>query len=487
MTPSAAPQFRPGDLDEALARASHHARKYLDDLPDLPAKRPGAADAASRFAMELPQDGVGAAAAVDLLAEQLFAGAVQVAGPRFFHLVAGGTTPAALAGDWLTSAFDQHAFAALSSPVAAAVEKRMVEWLKDLFVLPDEMDGLMVTGGAMANFTALAAARQWWGQHRGVDLADVGYAHCPPMTVITSGLVHSTVHRAISLLGGGRQGVRSFAADNTGRVDLAAFEQALRRSDGPAVVVANAGEVNAGDFDPIRAMGELAKEHGAWLHVDGTFGLFARISERLRPLADGVELADSVTADGHKWMNLPFDCGFCFVRDRRWLSGAFGQTAAYLNDDRAEETIYGFLGPEMSRRARAFPVFATLTAYGRNGYAALVEQCVANAARLADHVRASGDFELLAEPQLCITSFRYRPAEVPADDLDELNASLGQAVFADGRIYMGTTRYRDVTAFKPAFVNWRTTSKEVDLILPVLRELSAGLRRGEQASAYATR
>jgi glutamate/tyrosine decarboxylase-like PLP-dependent enzyme len=467
------PALDAGETEEALRRAADMARAYLAELAQLPAKEPDADAAARAFRMDLPERGLGAPTAVSLLGELLRSGSVQVAGPRFFHLVAGGTTPAALAGDWLTSAFDQHAFASLSSPIAAALESLMIDWLKDLFALPPGLDGLMVTGGSMANFTGLAAARQWWGNETGFNVAEGGLAGRPPMLILTSGLVHSTIHKAAAMLGVGRQQVKTFAADSTGRIDLLGLEAALREAKGHAVVVGNAGEVNAGDFDPIRAMGELAREHGAWFHVDGTFGLFARVTDELRGLADGVELADSIVADGHKWMNLPFDCGFCFVRDRKWLSGVFGQSAAYLNDDSDTDAIYGFLGPEMSRRARAFPVFATLAAYGRNGYSELVERGVANAKRLADQVSASDDFELLAEPCLCITSFRYRPPGTPESDLDDLNSALGRALLSDGRLYMGTTRYRDVIAFKPAFVNWRTTEAEVDLILPVVRELAA--------------
>ena len=236
-------------------------------------------------------------------------------------------------------------------------------------------------------------------------------------------------------------------------------------------MVANAGEVNAGEFDPIDAMADLAEQHGAWLHVDGTFGLFARVSPALAPLTAGTERADSVTADGHKWLNVPFDTGFCFVRDDRLLTEVFSLEGAYLKDDPDAGGMLGLRGPEMSRRARALPVFATLAAYGRDGYRVLVEHGVALAAELARMVQQAEDFELLAVPRLCIVSFRYRPSGLDERRLDDLNTRLGEAVLRDGRIYMGTTVSRGHVAFKPAFVNWRTTSGEIALILPILQEL----------------
>jgi glutamate/tyrosine decarboxylase-like PLP-dependent enzyme len=278
------------------------------------------------------------------------------------------------------------------------------------------------------------------------------------------------------MLGIGRENVRTFSAEPSGRVDLPALRQALRQLEGgPCIVVANAGEVNAGEFDPIEAMADLAEECGAWLHVDGAFGLFARISPTLKHLAAGAERADSITADGHKWLNVPFDSGFCFVRDGEMLAEVFSLDGAYLKDDPDAEGMLGLRGPEMSRRARALPVFATLAAYGRDGYRALVERGVSLAAELAAEVEAADDFELLATPGLCITSFRYRVPGLDEQQLDRINSRLGQAVLSDGRVYLGTTVSRGHVAFKPAFVNWRTTSNEIALILPVIRELATAL------------
>lgn len=236
-------------------------------------------------------------------------------------------------------------------------------------------------------------------------------------------------------------------------------------------MVANAGEVNAGEFEPINDMADLTDRYGVWLHVDRTFGLFARISPRLAHLAAGAERAQSVTVDAHEWLHVPFDTRLCFVRDDKLLSEVFSLEGAYLKDDPDAPGMLGLSGPEMSRRARALPVFATLAAYGRAGYRVLVEHGV----RRAEETNDVHDFELLVAPQLCIVSFRYRPEGLDEDELDRLNTMLGEAVLHDGRIYLGTTVSRGHIAFKPAFVNWRTTAEEIRLILPTLRELGADL------------
>jgi len=414
----------PSEVGPVLQEAMSVARSYLAEIDSLPAKETGAV-AGSAFDQTLPDAGMGAAAAVKYLAEYVRGAAVHVDGPRFFHLVAGGSTPAALGGDMLCTVFDQHAFASMSSPAAVRLEQAMLGWLKDLFELPSHLGGVMVTGGTMANFTALSVARQWCLRQLDVDAAEQGLSGSEPVQILSSGFVHSSVYKAASMLGIGRRNVRTFQADASGRLDLQALERGLQQLAGaPAIVVANAGEVNAGEFDPIHELADLASAYGSWLHVDGTFGLFARISPRVRHLAAGAERADSITADGHKWLNVPFDTGFCFVRDDSLLSEVFSLEGAYLKDDPDAPGMLGLRGPEMSRRARAFPVFATLAAYGRDGYRALVEHGVSLAQELASQVEAAEDFELLAPAQLCITSFRYRPPGIDEEQLDRLNSRL---------------------------------------------------------------
>jgi glutamate/tyrosine decarboxylase-like PLP-dependent enzyme len=388
----------------------------------------------------------------------------------------GGGTPAALAADWLTGALDQIAFTWTSSPFAMRLEKISLGWLKELFGLPAAWSGVLTSGATMANFTGLAAARRWWGLQHGVDIEEHGLSELPPVPVLTSGYAHASALKALSMLGIGRRRVHTFASDATGRLDGEALQQALRGLGGsPAILIATAGDVNAGGFDPIAVMADLAREYGAWLHVDGAFGLFAAVSPATRSLVSGVERVHSVAVDGHKWLNVPYDCGAAFVHDAELHQGAFTASAAYLGREESDRPVFSNLGPEMSRRARALAVWATLRAYGRSGYESMVERHVQLARRLAEQVDAEPALERLADVTLNVVCFRYRPAGVPEQQLDELNRRVGQAVLDDGRVYFGTTVYGGKVAFRPAIVNWRTRPEDVDLIVPVVLEVGASL------------
>jgi glutamate/tyrosine decarboxylase-like PLP-dependent enzyme len=459
-------------LPAVLAAAAEAATRYLAGLDEDRVHSGRVEEAAAAFGGNLPEKGDGSAEAIALLSEEGIAAATRSAGPRFFHFVTGGSTPAALGADWLASALDQNSFSWVSSPLGSRLEKVAVGWLKELFVLPASWGGVLTTGATMANFSGLAAARRWWASEHGVDLDKQGFAGLPPVPILTSGYVHASAVKAVAMLGMGRARIQRFAVDAAGRLDRAALASALGRLAGaPAIVIANAGEVNAGDFDPIEAMVEVAHANHAWVHVDGAFGLFARTSTRAAELARGVEGADSVIADGHKWLNVPYDCGFAFVRDPELMHGAFQIGGPYLPVGTDERPSFADFGPEASRRARALAVWATLKAYGRAGYREMVDRHVGLAQRVGAQVEAAPDFELLAPVQLNVICFRYRPAGVPEADLDELNRRLGAAILADGRVFFGTTVYAGNVAFRPAISNWRTTEPDVDLILAVAREL----------------
>ncbi len=472
--PDGAPTLpRRDELRGVLEEVLRESLAYLDGLDERPVRSPGLEEAEARFDGELPEHGVGAAVALRELLDDGFEAATASSGPRFFHFVMGGVTPAALAADWLASVLDQIAYAWVASPLAARLERLALRWLADLFELPHR-GGLLTTGATMANFTCLAAARQWWGERHGVDVAQRGIAGLPPMPVLTSGHVHASTVKALAMLGHGRDAARRFVADGTGRLDVDALAAALRALDGqPAILVANAGEVNAGDFDDIARLADLADAHDAWLHVDGAFGLFARLSPRTRALTEGVERADSVTSDGHKWLNVPYDCGFAFLAEGDRLPRVFAYDAAYLAQDDEERPVFGVRGPEGSRRARALAVWATLRAYGRAGHRALVEGHLDLAQRLARAVDAVDDLERLADVPLNIVCFRYAPPGVDAAELDALNTRLGEALLEDGRFYAGTTTHDGRVALRPALVNWRTRDEDVDGFVSVVRELGA--------------
>ncbi|MBO2449761.1 aspartate aminotransferase family protein [Actinomadura barringtoniae] len=422
----------------------------------------------------LPEKGDGGPAAVERLLRIGTEAGTHSSGPRFFHFVVGGSTPAAMAGDWATSLLDQGGGLWLVSPFATHVETVALGWLKDLFGIPASFGGVLTPSATLAHVTGLAAARHWWAERHGVDVAAQGLAGLPQMPVLSSGLVHASTRKALQILGCGRDTLRTFSRDDAGRVDLAAMEAALTALGGaPAVIVANLGEVNSGDSDPINDLADLAARHGAWLHVDGAFGIFTALSPRTAHLARGIERANSITADGHKWLNVPYESGFSFVQDPEILGKAFGAWgAAYLPSMDDERINYNMLGPESSRRARALPIWATLRAYGREGYREMVERHLDAASHLGALVERSPDFELVAPVQMSVVCFRYRPPGVPEDRLDDLNSALGAALLADGRVYAGTSTYRGMTVFRPTLVNWRTTRADAELLLDVLRELT---------------
>ena len=471
-------------LAEALRLVADEATRYLAEVDVSPVRPPGSGAPGASLAGALPEHGEGSLAAVRALIDGTWEGATRSAGPRFFHFVMGGGTPAALAAEWLTSAVDQIAFNWVSSPFAMRVEQISVDWLKELFGLPAAWSGVFTSGATTANFTGLAAARRWWALEHGVDVEEDGLAGLPPVPVLGGGYVHVSAVKALAMLGIGRSRVRTFPADTTGRLDVAALASALRSLDGaPAILLATAGDVNAGGFDPLEAMADLAERHNAWLHVDGAFGLFAAVSPTTSRLVRGVERAHSVVVDGHKWLNVPYDCGAAFVRDPAIHRGAFSASAAYLGSEDSDRPVFSNLSPEMSRRARALTVWATLRAYGRDGYRAMVERHLELARRLAEQVDGEPDLELVEDTTLNVVCFRYRPRDVPEDELDELNRRLGQAVLDDGRVYFGTTVYAGKVAFRPAIVNWRTRSEDVDLVVPTVLELGAALRAGAIAQS----
>jgi glutamate/tyrosine decarboxylase-like PLP-dependent enzyme len=471
------PGPRPDELPEVMDLAARESAAYLKGIEERPVREPRAEEVAATFGGPLPDLGVGATRALEELVAGLD-GAVNSAGPKFFHFVNGGTTPAALGADWLTSAMDQNTGAWVASPLGGRIEQVALDWLKELFGLPGEWGGVLTTGATMANFTALACARRWCALRQGIDVDDVGLAGSPPVAVFGSGYVHPSDVKALGMLGMGRGSVRRFARDAAGRVDLDALREALDELDGaPAIVIASAGEVNAGDFDPLPEMADLAERFGAWLHVDGAFGLFAALSPRTQHLVEGVGRAHSVIADGHKWLNVPYESGFAFIRDRELQTRVFGSGAAYLPDIDDPTPNWGYLGPEMSRRARAFPVWATLRAYGRQGHRAVVERNLDLAQHVAKVVDEAPDLERLADVPLNIVCFRYRPPGAEdGPELDDLNRRIGEAALADGRVFFGATTYEGRTAFRPAFVNWRTRETDADLVPQVVRELGAALR-----------
>ena len=459
------------ELEQALALAAGEAAAYTDGLADDLVLDPASERLLEGFDGPLPEQGDGAISALTELAERGRATATRSSGPRYFHFVTGGATPAALGADWLTSTLDQSAYTWASSSLGSRLEAVAVDWLRDLFRLPDEFAGVLVSGDTMANFTCLIAARDACAERQGIDVNEAGVFGLAPPAILSSGYVHPSAVQAVGMLGLGRSTVRTLSRDAIGQIDLGALERELEAAGGNAIVIANAGEVNAGDFDPIASIADLVAEHGGWLHVDGAFGLFARLTPEAQALAEGVERADSVAADGHKWLNVPYDCGFAFVREPQRLARALAIGAPYLPSRDDPRPNFGWLSPENSRRARALAIWATLRAYGRQGHRAMVERHLRLARHLADRVDATPELERLAEVPLNIVCFRARPEGADESELDDINRRLGEALLRDGRVFAGTTVYDGKVAFRPAIVNWQTTEADVELLVDVLLEL----------------
>jgi glutamate/tyrosine decarboxylase-like PLP-dependent enzyme len=473
------PLAEQGEVFEALQQVVAAANGYLRSLPDRLVYDPTQEPLLLDLGGPLPGEGMRTKAAVETLLRVGTATATASAGPRFFHFVIGGSTPAALAADWTVSMLDQNAFVRASSRLADAAETVVLGWLRELVGLPDGWGGALTASATFANFTGLVLATHWWGEKHGVDTTSKGIVGLPRMPVLSSGYAHPSARKALQMLGHGKDSVEVFTRDGVGRIDLSAMERRLGELDGPAVIIGTAGEPNAGDFDPIAELADLAERHGAWLHLDAAFGLFAALSPRTAHLTDGIERADSIAADAHKWLNVPYESGFVLVRDPRRLSPAFGMPgAAYLPGPDDPKGGYGLLGPESSRRARALPIWATLAAYGRQGHQAMVERHCDLAGYLAGLVDATPDLERLAEVPLNVVCFRYRPDGLDEERLNDVNRRLGDALLDDGRVFAGSTVYDGRVALRPAISNWRTTAGDLDLFVDVVRELGGRVVAG---------
>jgi glutamate/tyrosine decarboxylase-like PLP-dependent enzyme len=444
------------------------ATAFLDGLAD----RPAAVRAAERAFRTLPPRGAGGQAA---LAEFLRTYAAELsgsAGARYFGYVLGGATPAAVAGDWLVSAFDQN-LAATGDSVATHVERETLAMLQELLGLPADFTGSFVTGATMSNFVGLALARQWAGHQVGVNVAQAGSQGLA--LPVLSAAPHSSVYKALAMLGMGRDCLHLLPTLPGGReaLDVPALEAALGRLRGqPAVVVASAGTVNTVDFDDLAAIGELKKRYPFWLHVDAAFGAFAACSPTYAHLLHGIEHADSVAIDAHKWLNVPYDAAMQYTRPqhRALQVEVFQNSASYLPAATLDAPDFHHLTPENSRRFRALPAWCTLLAYGREGYRELVERNCQLAQQLSQHLAESAYFTLLAPTQLNVVCFTLK-----APDGDSAGAvqRLQRWLRDDGRAFFTPTMLQGRPGLRAAFSNWRTEAADVALAWQALQEGAA--------------
>ena len=451
--------MRGSDWKGSLGEAYDRAIGYLEGLPTRRVPGPATlAELRAALGGPLPEGPTPPREVIAELARAAEPGVIASSSGRYFGFVVGGATPAAVAADWLTSAWDQNAGLYVLGPAAAVVEDVAGAWLAELLGLPAGVSVGFVTGAQMANVTALAAARHEILSRAGWDVETAGLSGAPPLRVLAGQARHGTIDRALRFLGLGTGSVVAVDSDDQGRMSAAVLRRALDAGDGPAIVCAQVGNVNSGAVDPVGAICEAAHRHGAWVHVDGAFGLWAAASPRLRPLVAGVELADSWATDAHKWLNVPYDSGLVFCAHPEAHRAAMGARAGYLMLGAGDERDALHYGPEHSRRARGFPVYAAVRALGRSGVAELVERCCALARRFADLLSAAG-VEVLNEVVLNQVLVRFPAAD---GDHDGRTRRVIERVQRDGTCWMSGTTWNGHAAMRISVSNFATDEEDVD-------------------------
>lgn len=441
-------------LTDLLQQVLSITTGYHDRLASLP---PATKFIPQSFS-SLPANGLGATETLAVFMQRYGHQMPASNGPRFWGFVTGGTTPAALAGDWLTSAYDLNLSSAANS-IAPNIEFEAIHLLRDLFGLPDEFSGTFVTGATMANVAGLALGREWVARQQGINVAEDGLYALPPVPIL-SGAAHSSIAKALSVLGMGRRTLRPIATLPGTReaVDIVALQTALGQLKGqPCIVVANAGTVNTVDFDDLAAIADLRADFPFWLHVDAAFGGFAACSPRYQLLMAGVAAADSLTIDAHKWLNVPYDAAMIFTRHRPLQMDLFRNSAAYLGE-MIEPVDFVHLGPENSRRLRALPAWFTLMAYGRTGYQEIVERCCDLAGQLGQWIDASPAFTLLAPVRMNGVCFTLAQPQTSA----EIQAYLDR-LRDDGRLFLTPTRFQGRPAIRASLSNWLTQERDLSI------------------------
>jgi len=447
-------------MTDLFLDAANRAARYLRELDDRGVSP--TQEALQRLAHldgPMPNAPTDAAAVLALLDDVGSPATVASAGGRYFGFVIGGALPVTVAANWLAAAWDQNAGLAAASPVAATLETIALRWLVDVLALPETTAGAFVTGATMANFTALAAARHVVLSQVGWNVETYGLFGAPQITVVVGHDAHVRVLKALALLGLGRDRVTRVPVDSEGRMR----DDRLPRLSGPTIICLQAGNVNSGAFDPVREICATARDAGAWVHVDGAFGLWAAAAPTRSHLTDGMALADSWATDAHKWLNVPYDSGIAFVRDAGSLRAAMSASAAYLADGEGREPYH--YTPEMSRRARGVEIWAALRALGRSGLADLVDRTCRYASRLSDGLRRAG-YRILNDVVLNQVLVSFGDPEVTRRVIE--------GVQADGTCWAGGTVWQGTPAMRLSVSSWATTERDID------RSLSAIIHIAQQ-------
>ncbi|HJR45534.1 MAG TPA: aminotransferase class V-fold PLP-dependent enzyme [Actinomycetota bacterium] len=455
-------------MEEALEAAIAHADEYLRDLPARPVGWTATVEELrAALGGDLPDEPI---PAVDVIAEMvkgIDGGIVGTSSPRYFGFVIGGGLPVTIAADWLTTVWDQNHGLYAAGPGASVIEETAGGWLKDLLGVPRQASFALVTGCQMAHFVCLAAARHHILRELDWDVETDGLQGAPRVTVVAGAERHVTIDRALRYLGLGTSSVREVAADGQGRMDPGSLNEVLKGSEGPTIVCAQAGNVNTGSFDPLDEICDAAHAAGAWVHVDGAFGLWAAAAPSLRHLTAGSDKADSWATDAHKWLNVPYDSGLAFCAHPEPHRAALSVHADYLiqSSDRRDPMDWT---PEFSRRARSFAVYAALRSLGRSGVAEMIERCCANARRFAEKLGSESGIHVLNEVVLnqVLVSFGS----------DARTRAVVEAVQRDGTCWLSGSVWHGQGVMRISVSNWATTAEDVDLsveaILRCAREVT---------------
>jgi len=451
------------NIEQLLQTAVSTATDFIQTLPE----RPAAIYPAEREPDSLPEDGLGAAAAMAAFQAKYGDGLSGSAGARYFGFVTGGSTPAALVGDWLTAVYDQNPTADEDS-IAPKVEAEAIRLLRQMFGLPAEFAGTFVSGATVANFVGLAQGRQWLGMQHDRNVAQDGLYGLPMLPVLAA-TPHSSAYKALAMLGMGKQNlIKVDTLPEREAMDINALAAQLAALNGqPAIVIASGGTVNTVDFDDLVAIARLKQTYNFWLHVDAAFGGFAACSPRYAHLLDGMALADSITIDAHKWLNVPYDSAMTFSRHPKLQVAAFENSAVYLGPMTENPSLVHWT-PQNSRRFRALPAWMTLMAYGRSGYQEIVERNCDSAGWLGEQIDQSSQFRLLAPVNMNVVCFTLF-GEPTMADIQRTLAWLRD----DGRVYLTPTQYGGVPGIRAAISNWQTEQADMEVCWQALQQAVA--------------
>ena len=451
------------DIRELLEETVERASRFLESLPDrrVSAAR-NAEELVAALGGDLPRKGLPPSEIVEQLDVIGVQGVVASAGPRYFGFVTGGALPASLAANWLAAAWDQNAFSEVGSPVGAAIEQVAMRWALQALDLPVDAGAAFVTGATMANFTALAAARRAVLLAHGHDVDRHGLYGAPQITVIVGEQAHATLFKALGMLGLGRDRIYGVPVDAQGRMQA----DSLPGLNGPAIVCTQAGNVDSGAFDPVGAVCDAVQDKDVWVHVDGAFGLWARVSSRFGDLAAGVGRADSWATDAHKWLNVPYDSGLAIVRDAAALRGAMSVQAGYL-PDRISRDPFEFT-PETSRRMRGIEIWAALLSLGRDGIEEMVDRNCLQARRFAAGLQDAG-WEILNDVVLNQVLVAFGDDRVTTDVI--------RGVQREGTCWCGKTNWNGRAAMRISVSSWATTGNDVERSLAAILSVAADVTR----------